>query len=312
MKKKKEQPILENITITDIGAEGKAIARVDGMVVFVPYVVPGDVADIKILKKKKSYAEGKAVAIHQFSDRRVPPQCPHFGTCGGCRWQTLNYADQLAAKQQQVRDNFERLGHLDCAGMQPICGSEHIYEYRNKLEFTFSSRAWHDLPPAPDAPAEPGALGFHIPTLFDKVLNIEHCALQPALSDSIRLAARDYAVAHHLPFYDIRNHTGCLRNLIVRNTADGQWMVVLVIAERHPGWEGLMDHLRDTFPQITSLQYIINDKFNDSYTDLPSTTYAGQDHIQETMQGYNGADPLLFTIRPQTFYQTNSPQAQRL
>ena len=312
MKKKKEQPILENITITDIGAEGKAIARVDGMVVFVPYVVPGDVADIKILKKKKSYAEGKAVAIHQFSDRRVPPQCPHFGTCGGCRWQTLNYADQLAAKQQQVRDNFERLGHLDCAGMQPICGSEHIYEYRNKLEFTFSSRAWHDLPPAPDAPAEPGALGFHIPTLFDKVLNIEHCALQPALSDSIRLAARDYAVTHHLPFYDIRNHTGCLRNLIVRNTADGQWMVVLVIAQRHPGWEGLMDHLRDIFPQITSLQYIINDKFNDSYTDLPSTTYAGQDHIQETMQGYNGADPLLFTIRPQTFYQTNSPQAQRL
>ena len=306
MKKKKEQPILENITITDIGAEGKAIARVDGMVVFVPYVVPGDVADIKILKKKKSYAEGKAVAIHQFSDRRVPPQCPHFGTCGGCRWQTLNYADQLAAKQQQVRDNFERLGHLDCAGMQPICGSEHIYEYRNKLEFTFSSRAWHDLPPAP------GALGFHIPTLFDKVLNIEHCALQPSLSDSIRLAARDYAVAHHLPFYDIRNHTGCLRNLIVRNTADGQWMVVLVIAQRHPGWEGLMDHLRDTFPQITSLQYIINDKFNDSYTDLPSTTYAGQDHIQETMQGYNGAAPLLFTIRPQTFYQTNSPQAQRL
>ena len=312
MKKKKEQPILENITITDIGAEGKAIARVDGMVVFVPYVVPGDVADIKILKKKKSYAEGKAVAIHQFSNRRVPPQCPHFGTCGGCRWQTLNYADQLAAKQQQVRDNFERLGHLDCTGMQPICGSEHIYEYRNKLEFTFSSRAWHDLPPAPDAPAEPGALGFHIPTLFDKVLNIEHCALQPTLSDSIRLAARDYAVAHHLPFYDIRNHTGCLRNLIVRNTADGQWMVVLVIAQRHPGWEGLMDHLRDTFPQITSLQYIINDKFNDSYTDLPSTTYAGLDHIQETMQGYNGAAPLLFTIRPQTFYQTNSPQAQRL
>ena len=312
MKKKKEQPILENITITDIGAEGKAIARVDGMVVFVPYVVPGDVADIKILKKKKSYAEGKAVAIHQFSDRRVPPQCPHFGTCGGCRWQTLNYADQLAAKQQQVRDNFERLGHLDCAGMQPICGSEHIYEYRNKLEFTFSSRAWHDVPPAPDAPAEPGALGFHIPTLFDKVLNIEHCALQPSLSDSIRLAARDYAVAHHLPFYDIRNHTGCLRNLIVRNTADGQWMVVLVIAERHPGWEGLMDHLRDTFPQITSLQYIINDKFNDSYTDLPSTTFAGQDYVEEIMPGYGDAQSLHFTIRPQTFYQTNSRQAQRL
>ena len=312
MSRKKEQPILENITITDIGAEGKAIARLDGLVIFVPFVVPGDVVDIKILKKKKNYAEGRAVAIHTFSPKRVQPQCPHFGTCGGCRWQNLNYQDQLAAKQQQVCDNFQRLGHIDCSGMQPICGSEHIYEYRNKLEFTFSSRAWHDLPPAPDAPAEPGALGFHIPTLFDKVLNIEHCALQEDLSNQIRLAVRDYAIEHELPFYDIRNHTGCLRNLIVRNTADGQWMVVLVIAKRHPGWEGLMDHLRDTFPQITSLQYIINDKFNDSYTDLPSTTYAGQDHIQETMQGYNGADPLLFTIRPQTFYQTNSPQAQRL
>ena len=312
MKKKKEQPILENITITDIGAEGKAIARVDGMVIFVPFVVPGDIADIKILKKKKSYAEGRAVAIHHYSDKRVPSRCPHFGTCGGCRWQTLNYADQLAAKQQQVRDNFERLGHLDCSGMQPICGSENIYEYRNKLEFTFSSRAWHDLPPAPDAPPEPGALGFHIPTLFDKVLNIEHCALQPSLSDSIRLAVRDYATAHQLPFYDIRNHTGCLRNLIIRNTSTGQWMVVLVIAEYHPGWQGLLDHLRDTFPQITSLQYIFNDKFNDSYADLPSVTYAGEDHVQEVMPGFDGAPSLHFTIRPQTFYQTNSPQAQRL
>ena len=312
MKKKKEQPILEDILITDVGAEGKAIARVDGMVVFVPYVVPGDIADIKIIKKKKNFAEGRAVNVKHYSDKRVEPQCPHFGTCGGCRWQTLNYADQLAAKQQQVRDNFERLGHIDCSGMQPICGSEEIFEYRNKLEFTFSSRAWHDLPPADGDSPDPGALGFHIPTLFDKVLNIEHCALQPSLSDRIRLAVRDYALAHGLPFYDIRNHTGCLRNLIVRNTADGQWMVVLVIAERHPGWEGLMDHLRDTFPQITSLQYIINDKFNDSYADLPSTTFAGQDYVEEIMPGYGDAQPLHFTIRPQTFYQTNSRQAQRL
>jgi len=312
MKKKKEQPILEQVAITDIGAEGKAIAKVDGMVVFVPFVVPGDIVDIKILKKKKSFAEGKAVAIHKFSDKRVEARCPHFGTCGGCRWQTLNYPDQLAAKQQQVRDNFERLGHLDCAGMQPICGSEQIYNYRNKLEFTFSSRSWHDLPPTPDAPADQGALGFHIPTLFDKVLNIEHCALQPSLSDDIRIAARDYAYAHGLPFYDIRNHTGCLRNLIIRNTAAGQWMVTLVIAQPYPGWEGLLDHLRDSFPQITSLQYIVNEKFNDSYTDLPAHVYAGMDHIEETMQGFDGAAPLRFTIRPQTFYQTNSPQAQRL
>ena len=312
MKRKKEQPILEDILITDIGAEGKAIARVDGMVVFVPFVVPGDVADIKIIKKKKNYAEGRAVAIKQYSSKRADPQCPHFGTCGGCRWQNLSYDDQLAAKQQQVRDNFERLGHIDCSGMQPICGSEAIFEYRNKLEYTFSTRAWHDQPPAEGDAPDPGALGFHIPTLFDKVLNIEHCALQAPLGDRIRIAARDFALAHQIPFYDIRNHTGCLRNLIIRNTADGQWMVVLVIADYHTGWQELLEHLRDTFPQITSLQYIFNDKFNDSYTDLPSTVFAGQDCIQETMPGYANGTPLHFAIRPQTFYQTNSRQAQRL
>ena len=312
MKRKKEQPILEDILITDIGAEGKAIARVDGMVVFVPFVVPGDVADIKIIKKQKNSAEGRAIAIKQYSSKRADPQCPHFGTCGGCRWQNLSYDDQLAAKQQQVRDNFERLGHIDCSGMQPICGSEAIFEYRNKLEYTFSSRAWHDQPPAEGDAPDPGALGFHIPTLFDKVLNIEHCALQAPLGDRIRIAARDFALAHQIPFYDIRNHTGCLRNLIIRNTADGQWMVVLVIADYHPGWQELLEHLRDTFPQITSLQYIFNDKFNDSYTDLPSTVFAGQDCIQETMPGYANGTPLHFAIRPQTFYQTNSRQAQRL
>lgn len=317
MSRKKEQPIVENVPITDIGAEGKAIAHIDGMVTFVPYVVPGDVADIKIIKKKKRYAEGRAVAIRQYSDKRAEPQCPHFGTCGGCRWQNLAYSEQLAAKQQQVRDNLERLGHIDCQGMQPICGSEEIFYYRNKLEFTFSTRAWHELPPSQTAdneakPEADGALGFHIPTLFDKVLNIEHCALQPDLSNQIRLAVRDYALAHQLPYYDIRNHTGCLRNLIIRNSSTGEWMVVLVIAERLPECNGLLEHLRNHFPQITSLQYIFNDKMNDSYADLPSTTFAGDDHITEVMEGYNGASPLHFTIRPQTFYQTNSCQAQRL
>ena len=308
MRKTKEQPIIEEVVITDVGAEGKAVARIDGMVVFVPFVVPGDVVDIKILKKKKNYAEGRAVNIRHFSDKRIEPRCPHFGTCGGCRWQNLNYADQLAAKQQQVRDNLERLGGIDCSGMRDICGSESIYHYRNKLEFTFSTRSWQEQPPFTDSPA----LGFHIPTLFDKVLNIEHCILQDDLSNRIRLAVRDYAFSHGLTFYDIRNHTGCLRNLVIRNTADGQWMVVLIIAEKQPGWEGLMAHLRDQFPQLTSLQYIVNDKFNDSYSDLPSVTFAGQDHIVETMEGYRGASPLRFTLRPQTFYQTNSRQAWRL
>ncbi|MBO4599835.1 MAG: 23S rRNA (uracil(1939)-C(5))-methyltransferase RlmD [Bacteroidales bacterium] len=321
MSRKKEQPIIENVPITDIGAEGKAIAHIEGMVVFVPFVVPGDVADIKILKKKKRYAEGRAVAMRHYSERRAEPQCPHFGTCGGCRWQNLNYADQLAAKQQQVRDNLERLGRIDCQGMQPICGSDDIFFYRNKLEFTFSTKAWHELPPQKGADGEvgpatdgqpDGALGFHIPTLFDKVLNIEHCALQPDLSNQIRLAVRDYAMAHQLPYYDIRNHTGCLRNLIIRNSSTGEWMVVVVIAEYHDGWEGLLEHLRERFPQIASLQYIFNDKMNDSYADLPSVTFAGSDHITEQMEGFNGAAPLRFTIRPQTFYQTNSRQAQRL
>lgn len=312
MSKKKEQPIIADVPITDVGAEGKAIAHIDGMVVFVPYVVPGDIADIKIIKQKKKYAEGRVVAMKKYSDKRAEPQCPHFGTCGGCRWQNLIYSEQLAAKQQQVKDNLERLGHVDCSGMQPICGSEEIFYYRNKLEFTFSTRAWHELPPSPDDAPEPGALGFHIPTLFDKVLNIEHCALQQDLSNQIRLAVRDYAIAHGIPYYDIRNHTGCLRNLIIRNTITGEWMVVVVIAEYYPGWEGLMEHLRDTFPKITSLQYIFNDKMNDSYADLPSVTFAGADHVKEEMEGYGGAAPLHFTIRPQTFYQTNSRQAQRL
>lgn len=312
MRKTKEQPILEDVLITDIGAEGKAIARIEGMVLFVPFVVPGDIADVKVIKKKKNYAEGRVVKIKHYSEKRAELQCPHFGTCGGCRWQNLNYPDQLAAKQQQVKDNLERLGHVDCSQMRPICGSEKIFHYRNKLEYTFSTKAWHEQPPSPDAPPEPGALGFHIPTLFDKVLNIEYCALQEELSNEIRLATRDYAIAHEIPFYDIRNHTGCLRNLIIRNTSTGQWMVVVVIAERHPGWEGLMEHLRDRFPQITSLQYILNDKMNDSYADLPSMTFAGLDHVEEAMEGFEGAAPLHFTIRPQTFYQTNSPQAQRL
>lgn len=302
MRKQKEQPVIPDVLITDMGAEGMAIARLDGMVVFVPFVVPGDVVDLKIIKKKKNYAEGRAVLLKTPSPRRVETQCPHFGVCGGCRWQNLNYADQLAAKQQQVRDNLERLGHVDCTGMQPICGSERIYNYRNKLEFTFSTRSWQEVPTGEDIPA----LGFHVPTVFDKVLPIEHCVLQDDLSNAIRLSVRDYAVSHGLSYYDIRHHTGCLRNLIIRNTDTGQWMVVVIFATLEEGWQGLMEHLRDTFPQITSLQYIVNEKLNDSYSDLPATCFSGSDHIEEVM------GDLRFAIRPQTFYQTNSAQAQRL
>ena len=297
----------------DAGAEGMAVARVDGLVVFVPFVVPGDVVDIQLYRKKKNYAEGRAIRFHKQSPLRVEPACPHFGVCGGCKWQTMKYSAQLEAKQRQVRDNLERLGGIDCSGMRPICGSDSIYYYRNKLEFTFSTRAWRTTPD--DIQPEQGALGFHIPQLFDKVLNIEHCALQAEPSNAIRLAVRDYAYSNNLPFYDIRNHTGFLRNLVIRNTSTGQWMVIVVVAEEdNESLFPLLDMLHQRFPQITSLQYIINNKMNDSYSDLEVHTYFGNDHIEEEMTPYRPGEQanLRFIINPKSFYQTNSAQAQRL
>ena len=315
MAKKKELPLLEQVTIADAGAEGKAVAKVNGLVVFVPFVVPGDVVDIQLTRKKKSYAEGRAVKFHRYSDQRVEARCPHFGICGGCKWQTLNYQAQLDAKQRQVRDNLERLGNVDCSGMRSICGSENIYYYRNKLEFTFSTKSWRTAEEIASGAPLPsnGALGFHIPQLFDKVLNIEHCVLQADPSNDIRLAIRQYAEDNHLEYYDIRNHTGFLRNLVIRNTSTGDWMVIVIVAEYDTTrLFPLLDMLADRFPQITSLQYIVNTKLNDSYGDLDVITYRGSDHIEECMQGYRGSRDLHFIINPKSFYQTNSAQAQRL
>jgi len=312
-RRNRELPLLEQVTISDAGAEGMAIAKVDGLVIFVPFVVPGDVVDIQLYKKKKSYAEGRAVKFHSYSDLRVEPRCPHFGVCGGCKWQALNYDSQLEAKQRQVRDNLERLGNIDCSGMRPICGSENIYYYRNKLEFTFSTKAWRTAEEMQQGTESHGALGFHIPQLFDKVLNIEHCALQADPSNQIRLAVRNYALSHHLDYYDIRNHTGFLRNLVIRNTSTGHWMVIVVVAQEDSGrLFPLLDMLAERFPQITSLQYIVNTKLNDSYSDQTVVTYRGSDHIEEHMAGYNGGKELKFIINPKSFYQTNSAQAQRL
>ncbi len=303
------------MTIADAGAEGKAVAKVNGLVVFVPFVVPGDVVDIQLFKKKKSYAEGRAVRFHHYSEARVEPRCPHFGVCGGCKWQILNYAAQLEAKQRQVRDNLERLGNVDCSGMRPICGSDNIYYYRNKLEFTFSTKAWRtaeELASGTPQSAQ-GALGFHIPQLFDKVLPIQHCALQADPSNDIRLAVSHYAEENHLEYYDIRNHTGFLRNLVIRNTSLGHWMVIVIVAQDDTSrLFPLLDMLHSRFPQITSLQYIVNTKFNDSYGDLDVVTYRGTDHIEEEMTSYNGGRPLHYIINPKSFYQTNSAQAQRL
>ncbi|KWW29818.1 MAG: 23S rRNA (uracil1939-C5)-methyltransferase [bacterium P3] len=312
MSRKKNLPILTDVAIADIGAEGKAVARVDGMVIFVPFVVPGDVVDIQLTRKKKNYAEGRAVAFKHYAERRVETRCPHFGTCGGCRWQTVRYDDQLAAKEKQVRDTLERLGHVDCSGMRPISGSPEIYEYRNKLEFTFSNRRWRTDPGVAEQ-EEWGALGFHIPGLFDKVLDIDHCALQREPSNAIRNAIREYAREHALTCYDIRNHTGFLRNVVVRCSNTGQWMVIVIVAERDESrLFGLLDHLAAAFPEITSLQYIVNEKWNDSYTDLPVICYRGEDHIVEEMPRYYSAGMLRFKITPKSFFQTNSRQAQQL
>lgn len=312
MSRKKNLPLLTDLPIEEIGAEGNAVAHSDGLVVFVPFVVPGDVVDVQLIRKKKSYAEGRAVNLKKPSERRVAAACPHFGTCGGCRWQTVRYEEQLAAKQKQVRDNLERLGHIDCSGMRPISGSPDIYGYRNKLEFTFSTKRWRDRPD--DSEPEPwGALGFHIPGLFDKVLDIEQCCLQREPSNAIRNAIRHYARDHALSCYDIRNHTGFLRNVVVRCSNTGQWMVLVIVAERNEtALFGLLDYLAATFPEISSLQYIINEKYNDSYTDLPVVCYRGDDHLIEEMPRYNGAGNLQFRITPKSFFQTNSRQAHRL
>lgn len=312
MRKTKQETIITDVEVSDAGAEGKAIVRHDGMVIFVPFVVPGDVIDVKIFKKKKNYAEGRAVAIKKPSPLRVDAQCTHFGICGGCKWQTFDYAGQLRCKEQQVRDNLERLGHIDTSGLRTICGSDNIFYYRNKLEFTFSTKRWLNDGEIRDE-ADPGAVGFHVPQVFDKVLPIEHCALQRDPSNQIRNAVRDFALQHSIPFYDIRNHTGFLRNLVIRNTSTGEWMVIVIVAERNDGMlMPIMEFLKETFPCITSLLYIINDKFNDSYTDLEVTTYSGQGYITELMPRYGGGTPLQFRINPKSFYQTNSEQAFKL
>ena len=312
LRKTKQETIIPDVTVSDAGAEGKAIVRIDGMVVFVPFVVPGDVIDLLIYKKKKNYAEGRAISIKQPSPLRVETVCPHFGVCGGCKWQTLKYDAQLQFKQQQVKDNLERLGHIDTSGMQPICGSEKIYYYRNKLEFTFSTKRWLNDGEVRNE-NEQGALGFHAPTVFDKVIPIEHCALQRDPSNDIRNTVRQYAEEHGLPYYDIRNHTGFLRNIVIRNTSTNEWMVTVIVAEDKPEWLfPLMEHLKASFSDLTSLQYIINSKFNDSYGDLDVVTFYGKSYITEQMPRYRGGEPLQFRINPKSFYQTNSEQAFRL
>ena len=309
MGRKKHDIILENVLIEAVAAEGKAIAKVDGTVVFVQFAVPGDIVDVRITKKKKNYMEGCILRIVKPSEKRLEPFCSHFGVCGGCKWQPLPYEMQLQAKQQQVYDQLVRIGHLDIPEMQPIIPSEKTVFYRNKLEFTFSSRRWIEAGEDPESltPAERQGLGFHVGRFFDKVLDIKHCWLQEEPSDNIRLFIKKYALEHNLEFFDIREHRGFLRNMIVRNNLKGDVMLILCFYhEDAAARTALLDAVSDAFPRITSLWYVINGKANDSISDLDCILYKGEDAIYEEMEG------LRFKIGPKSFYQTNSLQAYRL
>lgn len=311
MRRKRDKlPVLEGIAITGVAAEGKAIARVDDKVVFVPFVAPGDVVDIQLTKKKNSYAEGRAIKFHSYSEKRVEPFCEHFGVCGGCKWQHLAYEDQLAFKQQQVTDSLERIGKVHIGEICPILGSSKTQYYRNKLEFTFSDKRWltDDQIRSGESFGQMNGLGFHIPGMFDKVLDIHKCWLQTELSNDIRLAVKEYCLAHEgYPFFDLRNQEGFMRTLLIRTTSTGELMVILVFFhEDKERREALLAYVADRFPQITSLLYIINDKKNDTITDREVITFRGKDHIIEEMEG------LRFKIGPKSFYQTNSTQAYEL
>jgi 23S rRNA (uracil1939-C5)-methyltransferase len=309
VRKKKELPLLEKVRITDIGAEGNALARVDNLVVFVPMLVPGDVVDIKVIKKRKKYLEGSVVRFHEYSPDRIKPVCRHFGVCGGCKWQHLPYNLQLQYKEKQVKDNLIRIGKVNIQHINPILGSENIFNYRNKLEYTFSDKRWLTLEEVnSDNDFEnEDALGFHIPGLFDKVLDIRECHLQPAPSNAIRDAVRRYAHRKSLSFFNLHQQSGFLRNLIIRNSGDGKVMVIIIFfLDEKERREGLLDFLASEFPQITSLYYIINRKKNDSLTDQTPVLYKGEDHLIEVMDG------LKFRIGPKSFYQTNRDQALKL
>ena len=311
-RKKKELPLLEKVTITDVAAEGKAVAKVNELVIFVPYVVPGDVVDLQVKRKKNHYAEAVAVKFHEKSPLRTEPFCSHFGVCGGCKWQCLSYEEQLKYKQKQVFDNLTRIGKVELPEFRPILGSEKTRFYRNKLEFTFSNKRWlTEEEVKQDVKYDQmNAVGFHIPGAFDKVLAIDKCWLQDDISNQIRNAVRDYTYAHNFPFFDLRTQEGLLRNIMIRTSSTGELMVVLQCKvtddEGRRKMEEILQFMADSFPQITSLMYVINNKCNDTIGDLDVEVFKGNDHIFEDMEG------LRFKVGPKSFYQTNSEQAYNL
>lgn len=308
-RKNKTLPIIENVAIVDIAAEGKAIARVDDRVVFVPFVVPGDVVDVELRRKRKKFAEGKVIRIIKLSDNRIEPFCEHFGVCGGCKWQMLPYADQLKFKQKQVEDNLTRLGKIEIPTVLPILGSAETQFYRNKLEFTFSSKRW--LTEAQIASGETfdnmNGLGFHIPGAFDKVLDINTCWLQNDLSNRIRNFIREFCFRKEYTFFDLRNRGGLMRTLIVRTSSTGENMLIVVFYDNNEEQiKDVMTAVEQEFSEITSLLYVINQKANDTIADQDVLVWKGADHMWEEMEG------LRFKIGPKSFYQTNSKQAYEL
>lgn len=310
--KKKNLPFFENITITGVAAEGKALVRINDLVTFVPNCVPGDVVDLQVTKKKHSFMEAKVTRLVQASPIRCEAVCKHFGVCGGCKWQILPYSEQLKYKQQQIVDNLTRIGKIDLPDISPILGSKYIYEYRNKLEFSFADRKWL---PWEEIEAAGGidyidlsnGVGFHIPNCFDKVLDIEECHLMPTINNEIRNGIRSYAKEHGLTFYNQHTHTGQLRTLIIRNNHKEQIMLIVSFGEKvNEQCLSLLEWIRQSFPQVISLQYVENLKCNDTIGDQDIKLYHGQDHIIEEMED------LQFKVGPKSFYQTNTEQAYEL
>lgn len=320
-RKKKELPLLEGIEITDVAAEGKALVRVDDLVVFVPYVVPGDIVDLQLTRKKHHYAEAKAVRIVKPSEKRSLPFCPHFGTCGGCKWQCLPYEEQIKWKQRQVMDNLQRIGKVELPECTPILGSVKTVEYRNKVEFGFANKIWlteEQLRSGEDFNS-PGDVGFHTSGAFDKILPITECHLMDSVNDRIRNGIRQYAYSHNLSFFDARSHVGLLRNLMIRLSNTDELMLLVQFCFAVPEGQGgeesnklrqqameLMDWIHAEFPEISSLLWVNNQKFNDTFGDLPVYVHSGTDHIYLEMEG------LRFKVGPKSFYQTNTEQAYLL
>ena len=311
-RKKKPLPILEQIEITDFAAEGKSLARVNDMVVFVPWAVPGDVVDLQVRRKKHSFMEAEVIRYHKYSNVRTQPFCQHFGVCGGCKWQQLPYAEQLKMKQQQVYDQLTRIGKVELPEFHPILGSVKTQEYRNKLDFGCANKRWLTADELRDESLEKNvpAIGFHITGAFDKILPIKKCWLMNDLQNQIRNATFEYAILNNLSFFDLRQQGGLLRDVIIRNSASGEWMVIYQFHYDETGGEqeaiGLLKHIADKFPQITSLLYLDNQKCNDTIGDQEILVFKGKDHIYELMED------LKFKVGPKSFYQTNTEQAYHL